>query len=71
MTTVINNPSGVEGEGSGGVGIIIGIIMFIVVVGLFFVYVLPKIQGAPAQPNSIDVNVKLPAGDTTNSQPAQ
>ena len=61
MTTVINNPGNGEGSNS-SVGIIIGLIVLLVVIGLFFVYGLPAIRKGNAVPQNagIDVNVKLP-----------
>jgi hypothetical protein len=68
MATVINNPGNGE-ESSSGVGIIVSIIVFIVVIGLFFVYVLPAIRdGSSAESDgSIDINVELPAGNDVPS----
>ncbi len=66
MTTVINNP----GDSSGSTaGIIIGIVVVVVLGVLFFVYGLPAIRnsGAPPGNNSIDLNVKLPAGENSAS----
>ncbi len=70
MTTVINNPGGAEGsDSSSGFSVIIGVILLLVVIGLFFIYALPAIRNNPTaatpQNSSIDVNVKLPAGGTT------
>lgn len=66
MTTVINNP-GVGETGDSAVGMIVGVILLLVVVGLFFVYALPAIRGNSAAPRSdtVDVNVKFPAGGTS------
>lgn len=61
MTTVVNTP-GSSNSSDSSVGMVLGLIVLLVVLGLFFVYALPAIRGsAPAQPNgAIDVNVKLP-----------
>jgi hypothetical protein len=59
MATVINNPG--ESESS-GVGLIIGVIVAIILIALFFIYALPAMRGsnqAPANPN-IDLDVSLP-----------
>lgn len=66
MTTVINNPGNGEGSNS-SLSIIIGIIVLLVVAGLFFVYALPAIRNRNAIPQngSIDVNVKLPTEATS------
>lgn len=62
MTTVVNNPP-VSNDSSGGVGMIIGVIVLIVVAYIFFIYGLPAIKqiGSPQIniPNKVDVNVKL------------
>lgn len=70
MTTVINNPGNGEKADSGaGVGVVLIVIVLIVVAGLFFIYALPAIRKGNAVPqnSSIDVNVKLPAGNTSPS----
>lgn len=68
MATVINNPSNGE-EASGVVGMVIGIIILIVAIVLFFVYVLPNTRGTEVQEGTqtrenADVNVVLPSGNT-------
>jgi hypothetical protein len=65
MATVINNPSG-NSEDS-GVGMIIGVLVAIVLIVLFFVYGLPALRGnpAPAQ-NGLNVDVNLPSGGGDN-----
>lgn len=68
MATVINNPS--HDEGSNDVmGMVVGIIILLVVAGLFFVYILPAMQNLGTQKvapdtGNIDLNVTLPAVDT-------
>lgn len=71
MTTVINNPGNGDGSDS-AVGMIVGIIVLLMIVGLFFVYALPAIRGSGAAPQNgaIDVNVKLPSGGDTSPDPA-
>jgi len=66
MATVINNPG--DSDGGSGAGLIVGILFGIIVIALFFLYALPAIRGADTakQPNSIDVNVKLPEGNTNS-----
>lgn len=65
MTTVINNPGGGE-DSSGVLGAVIGIVVLIVAVTLFFVYAWPAIQNSktnsPTQddPNTTEINVTLP-----------
>ncbi|MDO8594917.1 MAG: hypothetical protein Q7R93_05430 [bacterium] len=65
MTTVINTPPTQESSDS-GVGILLGVIVGLVLIALFFVYALPAIRGTEAQKSdSIDVNIKLP-GDASS-----
>lgn len=65
MTTIINTPPASK-ESGGSMGMIIGLVVLIVVVYLFFVYGLPAIQhiqlGTPQIniPAKIDVNVNQP-----------
>ncbi len=61
MTTVINNPGHDDGADS-FMGIILGLILLLVIVGVFIIYALPTIRGNRATPQSgtIDVNVKMP-----------
>lgn len=60
MATVINNPGGTS-EGS-GMGVVIGVILAIIVIGLFLIYGLPKMRGNTS-PSNVDVNVQLPSGN--------
>jgi len=61
MTTIVNTPASNE---SGGMGMIIGLVIVVVLGFLFFVYGLPMIRntqvGTPQinVPSQIDVNVK-------------
>lgn len=62
MATIINNPSG---EGS-GIGIILGVILALAVIGIFFVYGLPAMRGNPApadSSNGASINIELPTGN--------
>lgn len=70
MTTIINTPGKGDGADS-GVGVMLVVIVLIVVAGLFFMYALPAIRANNTAPqnSSIDVNVKLPASDTTLPSP--
>ena len=63
MATIINNPSG--GEGSGGAGIVIGVIVAILLVAAFIVYGLPYLNrgNAPANP-SINISIPTPTSGT-------
>ncbi|MDO8667962.1 MAG: hypothetical protein Q7K35_02575 [bacterium] len=64
MTTVINNPSGGGSENSSSLGIIFGVIIAIVLIGLFFFYGLPALRRAgtgsatnPSQPSGPTINI--------------
>ena len=75
MATVINNPS--NGEDSGVAGMVIGIIVLIIAIGIFFIYVLPNTRGTQdAQVEQetetrerVDINVTLPT--TGNTDPVE
>lgn len=79
MATIINNPSGTTDEDSSGMGIVVGLIVAVVLVILFFLFAWPSINNTPGVPNtgtdttqpgaSANVNVTLPSG-TTNSTPS-
>ncbi|MFA6017105.1 MAG: hypothetical protein WC744_03395 [Patescibacteria group bacterium] len=60
MVTVVNNPTP-SNESDGGMGMIVGVIVLLVVIYLFFMYGLPAIRqmGTPQIniPSKIDVNV--------------
>ncbi len=63
MVTVVNNPPS-SNESGGPIGMIIGLVLVVVLVYLFFIYALPAIrqmQPSGTQinvPSQIDVNVK-------------
>lgn len=65
MATTIINPASNNSSDNNGMGFLLGIIVLIVFVVLFFVYVLPFIRNSSGSggvqvnvPKSIDVNVK-------------
>jgi hypothetical protein len=68
MPTIINNPNGENSDS--GAGIIIGTVVALLVIVLFFVYVFPGLragQQAPAQQNpggSLDIDITTPAPTT-------
>ena len=70
MSTIINNPS--TGEASDSMaGTVLGIVVALVLIILFFVYALPAIQGRNSAGNTTStngasggVNINLPAGST-------
>lgn len=60
MTTIINNP-GDGDESNSAFGMVVGVIMFFVIVGVFIVYILPMIQNSrTAETTDIKVDVTLP-----------
>ncbi len=65
MATIINNPKSGD-ESNSSVGMIVGLVVLLAAVGLFFIYALPAIRANMATPQdgAIDVNIKLPAGET-------
>lgn len=60
MATIVNNPAPVA-ESDNGMGMVVGVIGFFVVLYLFFIYGLPAIRqiGTPQIniPGKIDVNI--------------
>lgn len=74
MATIINNPSDGTAAGS-GMGVIVGVIVALVVLALFFIYALPALRGNTGeQDGSATINVDLPNPGTTedsNPQPQQ
>jgi hypothetical protein len=59
MPTIINNPSG---EGSGA-GMVVGILVAIIALVLFFVYGLPALRGSDNSGGGANINVQLPAAN--------
>ena len=61
MTTIINKGSGE----SSGAGLVIGVIIGVVLIALFFIFALPALRnnGAPAG-GSANINVEIPGGST-------
>lgn len=66
MTTIINTPPTGESADS-GLSLILGIIIALILVALFFVYGLPAIRANNVAPeaNDVNVNVELPPITTT------
>lgn len=66
MATIINNPDAGSGSSSGGgAGILIGALVAIVIIALFFIYALPAIRNNKSGttvnvPDKINVNVNQP-----------
>lgn len=72
MTTIINTPGTGNSDGSdSGVATVLIVIVLLVAAGLFFVYGLPAIRNANNAPktDSINIDVKLPAGETSPATP--
>lgn len=60
MATIINNPdSGTSDNASGGAGMLIGAIVLILILIIFFVYGLPAIRGSSTKGNTINVPDKV------------
>lgn len=58
MTTVINSPGSNEGSGA---GLIIGVIIALVIIALFFVYGLPALRGnGGSNDRGTNINVQIP-----------
>lgn len=67
MTTIINTPPSVDSADS-GLGLVLGIIVAIMILVLFFIYGLPYIRDNSTPKNdSINVNVQLPSTNQTPS----
>ena len=65
MTTIINTPPQGDSSSDSGTGLIVGVLVAIVLIVLFFIYALPAIRASLTPQNgSIDVNVKLPTDGT-------
>ncbi|KKR32333.1 MAG: hypothetical protein UT65_C0003G0019 [Parcubacteria group bacterium GW2011_GWF2_39_8b] len=67
MTTIVNNP-GASGSGDSGAGLIIGVIIAIVLIVLFFVYALPAIR--ERNNGTTNINIEVPKLDTTSNSPS-
>ena len=63
-TTIVNPAPSNSPSGNNGIGFLLGVVVLIIFVVLFFVYALPYIRGLTSGgvqfniPESIDVNVK-------------
>jgi hypothetical protein len=68
MPTIINNPPGSPNNDSSSAGLIIGLILIIAVLVLFFVYGLPALRNNASKgttinvPDKVDVNVNKQPG---------
>ncbi len=69
MTTIINTPPSVSESTDSGVGLVLGVIIAIVFIAIFFVYALPEIRSVDTttvpKTENVNVNIKLPARDVT------
>ncbi len=71
MTTIINPSSG--DNSSSGVGLVLGVILSLVLIALFFIYGFPAMRNNNAAPkDDINVNIELPKKDVqpTSSTPS-
>ena len=67
MATIINTPTNRDSADS-SLGMILGVIIAIALVVLFFVYGLPALrQGSGNQPGGANINVTLPSGGGSGS----
>jgi hypothetical protein len=64
MTTIINTPPAGESADS-GLGLVLGIILALIFIALFFVYGLPAIQANNAQPEASNINVDVQLPEVT------
>jgi hypothetical protein len=63
MATIINTPTDRRDTADSSLGLILGVIIAIALVVLFFVYGLPALrQGAGDQQGGTNINVSLPGG---------
>jgi hypothetical protein len=72
MPTIINNPSG---ESDSGLGMVLGVIIALILIALFFVYGLPALRNASTPQSggttNIQVEVPTPSVNTgSNSAPS-
>jgi hypothetical protein len=65
MPTIINNPSGTS-EGGNGLGMVVGVLLAIVILALFFIYALPSLR---TRNNSTNINVPDRIDVNVNRQP--
>lgn len=74
MATIIHHtPAGSDDTSDSFLDIVLGIILLLVIVGIFFFYALPAIErndGTLPQNDSVDVNVQLRGGETAPPAPA-
>ncbi|MDQ5957975.1 MAG: hypothetical protein QG665_316 [Patescibacteria group bacterium] len=65
MTTIINTPPTGDSADS-GMGLVLGIVLALILVVLFFVHALPALRdNTPPKTDNIDINVQVPADETT------
>lgn len=68
MATIINNPGNGE-DSSGAGGLLLGFILLIIVLALFFLYGLPMIRNSNTpvkeapKTDSLDINVTVPKAE--------
>ncbi len=72
MATIINNPAGQGSDESTGFGLIIGILITVFIVFLFFTYGMPALRDnqTEKQPATQKIEIQLPAV-TPEPKPAQ
>ena len=76
MTTIINTPPQPAERSESGAGIVLGVIVALVLVAIFFIFVLPALRGSYAAPSSgytaptggnVNVNLQAPASSAAPS----
>ncbi len=68
MTTVINNP----GESDNGLGWVVGVVLVVILLVVFFVYALPAIQKNGTDDNGgATIKVELPSNDNSGGSNTQ
>ena len=65
MATIINNPGDSSDRNAGGTGLIVGILLAVLMVALFFLYLLPAMRNQTTQPSGTNINVELPSNPIT------
>ncbi len=80
MATIINTPPSGNTSSDSGLGLVLGIIVAIVLIVLFFAYALPAIRNSQTnntqpQPGGANINVTLPSsggnsGGTSGNSPS-
>jgi hypothetical protein len=71
MTTILNSPREGSSETGTAFGLIIGLIVTVGIIALFFYYGLPAIQGTNQVPKAADetnINLQLPSAPANDTE---